>query len=62
MAEEAAEELVRIRVIPRARKDEVGSANDAVRKLLSKHFGVSAGSVELVAGLRSRDKTVRVRR
>ena len=80
MAEEATEELVRIRVIPRARQDEVGgeragrllvrttaapvdgSANDAVRKLLSKHFGVSAGSVELVAGLRSRDKTVRVRR
>lgn len=74
------EELVRIRVIPRARKDEVageragrllvrttaapvdGSANDAVRQLLATHFGVPRSAVELVAGLRSRDKTVAIRR
>ncbi len=72
------EELVRVRVVPRARKDEVGgeragrllvrttaapvdgSANDAVRKLLATHFGVSRSAVELVCGHRSRDKTVRV--
>jgi uncharacterized protein (TIGR00251 family) len=74
------EERVEIRVIPRARKDEVagdragrllvrttaapvdGSANDAVRKLLARHFDVPASAVELVAGLRSRDKTVMIRR
>jgi uncharacterized protein (TIGR00251 family) len=74
------EELVRIRVIPRARKDEVageragrllvrttaapvdGSANDAVRQLLATHFGVPRSAVELVAGHRSRDKTVAIRR
>lgn len=75
-----ADEVVHIRVIPRARKDEIageragrmlvrttaapvdGSANDAVRKLLARHFGVSASAVELVAGARSRDKTVVIHR
>ena len=74
------DERVEIRVIPRARKDEVGgeragrllvrttaapvdgSANDAVRKLLARHFGVPASAIELVGGLRSRDKTVVVHR
>lgn len=74
------DEVVQIRVIPRARKDEVGgeragrllvrttaapvdgSANDAVRKLLAKHFGVPTRAVELVSGLRSRDKTIAIRR
>lgn len=74
------DDVVRIRVIPRARKDEVageragrllvrttaapvdGSANDAVRKLLARHFAVSTSAVELVAGARSRDKTVVIHR
>ena len=73
------DELVHLRVIPRARRDEVGGeragrllvrttaaptdgrANDAVRKLLAAHFGVATSRVELVAGERSRDKTVRIR-
>jgi uncharacterized protein (TIGR00251 family) len=74
------DEVVHIRVIPRARKDEVdgvragrllvrttaapvdGSANDAVRKLLARHFGVSTSAVELVSGARSRDKMVVIHR
>ena len=35
-------------------------ANDAVCKLLARHFGVPRRRVVLVAGHRSRDKTVRV--
>lgn len=74
------DEVVHIRVIPRARKDEVageragrllvrttaapvdGSANEAVRKLLARRFGVSTSAVELVSGARSRDKTVVIHR
>lgn len=71
---------VEVRVIPRARRDEVGGeragrllvrttaapvddkANAAVRRLLAGHFGVPTRCVEVVAGARSRDKTMRVRR
>lgn len=74
------EETVLVRVIPRARRDEVGgeragrllvrttaapvdgAANDAVRKLLARHFGVPASAIDVVAGRRARDKTVVVRR
>jgi uncharacterized protein len=70
---------VAIRVIPRARRDEVGGqragrllvrtmaapvdgqANDAVRKLVAKHFGVPARNVEIESGHHSRDKTLRIR-
>lgn len=37
-------------------------ANRAVRRILAEHFGVPVRDVEIVAGHRSRDKTVRVRR
>lgn len=71
---------VEIRVIPRARRNEVGgtragrllvrttaspvdgAANDAVRRLLAGHFGVSVRDIEIISGRRARDKTVRVRR
>lgn len=76
----ADDEVIAVRVVPRAKRDEVGGeragrllvrttaapvdgrANEAVRKLLASHFGVSTRQVELVAGERSRDKTVRIRR
>jgi len=38
-----------------------GEANAALIKLLAKHFGVSRSAVSLVAGDRSRKKTVEVR-
>ena len=71
---------VDVRVIPRAKKNEVGGeragrlvvrtsaapvdgkANVAVCKLIAAHFGVPARSVEVVAGERSRDKTLRITR
>jgi uncharacterized protein (TIGR00251 family) len=37
-----------------------GKANDAVRRLLAEHFGVSTSKIEIVAGHRSRDKTVEI--
>ena len=40
---------------------EKGRANAAVAKVIAKELGVAAGSVELVAGARSRDKTYVVR-
>ena len=76
---EGEERRVDIRVIPRARRNEVagqragrllvrttaapvdGSANDAVRSLLAAHFGVRPGQIDIVAGERSRDKTILVR-
>jgi uncharacterized protein (TIGR00251 family) len=69
---------VAVRVVPRARRDEVGGeragrllvrtvappvdgkANEAVVRLVAAHFGVPVGAVTVVAGLRSRDKVVRV--
>lgn len=72
-------QVLRIRVIPRARRDEVGGerdgrlvvrttaapvdgrANDAVLSLVAAHLGVARRRLELVAGARSRDKTLRVR-
>jgi len=71
---------VEVRVIPRAKRDEVageragrllvrttaapvdGKANAAVRKLVAAHFGVPTRAVEVIAGERSRDKTLRVNR
>jgi uncharacterized protein (TIGR00251 family) len=76
----AALQRVAIRVIPRAKRDEVGGlrdgrllvrttappvddkANEAVRRLLAEHFGVSVGAVEIATGHRSRDKVVAIRR
>lgn len=37
-----------------------GRANQAVIKLLAKHFGVSQGQVRILSGLRSRNKIVEV--
>lgn len=37
-----------------------GKANEAVCRTLAHHFGVPRRRVELLSGLRSRDKTVRV--
>ncbi len=37
-----------------------GKANEALRKLISKHAGVAPGRVRIVRGERSRDKLVRV--
>ena len=70
--------LVDVRVIPRARRNEVGGeragrlvvrtsaapvdgkANAAVCKLVAAHFGVPTRNVEVIAGDRSRDKTLRI--
>lgn len=38
-----------------------GAANEALIKLLSKHFGVSKSSIEIVSGQTSRIKHIRVR-
>ena len=72
--------VIDVRVIPRAKRDEVageragrllvrtsaapvdGKANVAVRKLIARHFDVSVRHVEVVAGERSRDKTIRITR
>lgn len=53
--ERAGRLLVRTTAVPTD-----GRANEAVRKLLARHYGVPVSAVELVAGERSRDKTVRV--
>jgi uncharacterized protein len=37
-----------------------GRANEAVRKLLARHLGLSPGSIAVVRGARSRDKLVEV--
>lgn len=74
----AASTLVDVRVIPRARRDEVGGeragrlvvrttaapvdgkANAAVCRLVATHLGVPPRRVEVVAGHRARDKTLRI--
>jgi uncharacterized protein (TIGR00251 family) len=71
--------LLDVRVIPRAKKDEVGGeragrllvrttaapvdgrANAAVCRLVADHLGVPRRHVEVVAGARSRDKTLAIR-
>ena len=68
----------RVRVQPRAGRDEIagehggalklritappvdGKANDACRRLLAKLAGVSPSEVEIIAGLSSKDKVIRV--
>ncbi|MCA8882560.1 MAG: DUF167 domain-containing protein [Rhodobacteraceae bacterium] len=39
---------------------EDGKANDAVRRLLAKHFGVAPGRLTLVQGTKHRDKRFRL--
>jgi len=69
-----------VRVIPRARRDEVGGeragrlvvrttaapvddkANDAVCRLIAAHLALPRRAVQIVAGHRSRDKTLRITR
>jgi uncharacterized protein (TIGR00251 family) len=71
---------IRVRVIPRSRRDEVGGeragrllvrttavpvdgrANAAVCKLVADFLDVRERDVEVVAGHRARDKTLRVTR
>ncbi|HSB85929.1 MAG TPA: DUF167 domain-containing protein [Ilumatobacteraceae bacterium] len=36
------------------------AANDAVRKLIAKHFGVPVGRVQIESGLHSRDKVLSI--
>ena len=36
-----------------------GEANDALIKVLSKHFGVAKTTIEIVRGAKSRKKTIR---
>lgn len=38
-----------------------GAANDALRKLIAKTFGVPKSNVEIVRGERGRNKTLRIR-
>ena len=67
-----------VRVIPRAKRDEVGGeragrlivrttaapvddkANEATRRLVAEHLGVSRRHVVVVSGHRSRDKVLRI--
>ena len=37
-----------------------GQANEALRRLLAKHLGLSRSSLELIGGATSRDKRVRI--
>lgn len=78
MAPTAGSRQLAVRVIPRARRDEVGGerngrlvvrttaapvdgrANEAVCRLVADHLGLPARRVEIVAGLRSRDKVLRI--
>jgi uncharacterized protein len=46
---------LRIRAVPAE-----GAANDAVRRLLAKELGVSAGSVSVAAGTTARIKTISI--
>ena len=48
--------LVRVRAPPLQ-----GEANEALCRLIAKRLRIGAGRVEVVRGLRSRDKVVRVR-
>jgi len=68
----------RLRVQPRASRDEVagehsgaiklrisappvdGKANEACRRLIAKLVGVSPSAVEIIAGVSSKDKTIRI--
>lgn len=78
MAPTAGHRQLAVRVIPRARRDEVGGerngrlvvrttaapvdgrANEAVCRLVADHLGLPARRVEVVTGLRSRDKVLRI--
>jgi uncharacterized protein (TIGR00251 family) len=72
--------VIEVRVIPRARRNEVGGerdgrlvvrttaapvdgrANASVCELVAEHLGVPTRSVEVVSGLRSRNKVLRITR
>jgi len=47
--------VVRVNVVP-----EKGKANEAVIKLLAKHFKVAKSKVKIVRGLTSRNKVVEI--
>lgn len=47
--------VVRVNVVP-----EKGKANDAVIKLLAKHFNVAKSQIKIVRGLTGRNKVVEV--
>ena len=47
--------VVRVNVVP-----EKGKANEAVVKLLAKHFGVAKSEVKIVRGVTGRNKVVEV--
>jgi uncharacterized protein (TIGR00251 family) len=72
--------VIEVRVIPRARRNEVGGerdgrlvvrttaapvdgrANASVCELVAEHLGVPTRCVEVVSGLRSRNKVLRITR
>lgn len=47
--------VVRVKAVP-----EKGKANEAVVKLLAKHFGVAKNQVRIVRGLTGRNKVVEI--
>ncbi len=64
---------INIRVVPRAKLNKVdlpkvytvapandGKANEAVIKLLSKHFDIAKSKIKIIRGETSRDKVVEV--
>lgn len=71
--------IIPVRVVPRAKKNEIvgmeggtlkvriaappvgGKANEVLVEFLAQALGVRKGQMEIVRGLRARDKTIRVR-
>ncbi len=68
--------IINIKVIPRAKKvriqngdplrvyvnqpPEDGRANDAVIKLLAKHFDISKSQIKIIKGEKSREKIIQI--
>lgn len=70
--------IVNVRVIPRARRNQItvdadgtvrvhttaapsdGAANDAVIKMLAKHFDVPKSSIRIIRGATSRNKVIEI--